>query len=208
MRYPLRMTALLLGLGMLGMTVAQAEPEKPAPAADPAQAAAMAKMKEASSPNENHKVFEPLVGKWTYTLQWWMNPEAPAQSMRGNTENSLLYGGRFLKQKVKGDPMAEGEPAFEGLLLMGYDNVRKEYQSVWLDNMMTGLMTGKGGYDAATKTLTQEGAFACPMTGETERSFRSAWKSVDTDHNVYESYSKTPEGKEFKSMEILYTRAQ
>ena len=193
--------------------VVQAESAKPVeqgkmvqPVMDPAKQAMMEAMKKAGSPNEGHKVFEPLVGTWTYTAQWWMSPEAPSESMTGSASNSLLFGGRFLKQEIRGQ--AEGQPPFEGLGFLGYDNLRKEYQSVWLDNMSTGMMIGKGQFDPAANTLTDQGEFSCPLTMETRRSFRSVWKIVDSEHTLYETYMRTPEGREFKAMEIHYTRAQ
>ncbi len=74
--------------------------------------------------------------------------------------------------------------------------------------MATGMMMGTGAFDAATKTLTDQGDFSCPMTGEAHRQFRTAWKVVDQNHNLYENYMRTPEGREFKSMEIHYTRVE
>ena len=46
------------------------------------------------------------------------------------------------------------------------------------------------------------------MTGETHRQFRAVWTVVDQDHNTYENYMHTPDGREFKAMEIRYTRTQ
>ena len=198
--------------------VARAEQGKPAqPAAmeagkqaamDPAQVAAMEAMQKAGSPTENHKALEPLAGTWTYTAQWWMAPEAAPETMTGTAVNTVIFGGRFLKQEIAGQPAAEGQPPFEGIGFTGYDNIRKEYQSVWFDNMMTGMMTGTGEFDAATKTLTDQGDFSCPLTGESHRWYRTTWTVTDPNHTAYASYSRTPEGREFKSMEMLYTRAQ
>ncbi len=199
----------------VGMGLARAEqpravePTQPAsaePAMDPAKQAAMEAMQKLGSPTEGHKVFEPLVGQWTYTAQWWMAPEAPPESMTGTSTNSLIFGGRFLQQQVRGQ--GEGQPPFEGLGVLGYDNIRKEYQSLWLDNMATGMMNGTGQFDAPTSTLTEQGEFSCPMTGEAHRPFRSVWKLVDQDHSLYESYSRAPDGREFKTLELRYTRAQ
>jgi len=188
--------------------LASAEPEKAAqPAMDPAMEAAMAKMKELGGPSEGHKALAPLAGGWTYTGQWWMSPDQPAQPMTGTAVNTLIFGGRFLKQEFRGDPM-EGQPLFEGIGFTGYDNIRKEYQTVWFDNMNTSMMRGAGQFDAATKTLTDQGDFSCPITGESHRWYRSAWNVADPNHTTYESYSRTPEGKEFKSFELRYTRAQ
>lgn len=204
----------------IGVRLAQSEQAKPmmaqpaavepvaAGAADPAaaQAAAMAKMQELGSPNEHHQVLEPLVGTWTYVGEFRMAPDGPAQTMTGTANNSLIFGGRFLKQEITGQ--GEMMPAFEGIGYLGYDTIRNEYTSVWFDNMMTGIMRGAGQYDLSTKTLTEQTDFSCPMTGEAHRQSRNVWRLVDEHSNVYESYSTGPDGQEFKSMEIRYTRAQ
>lgn len=188
--------------------VARAAEKAAQPAMDPEQQAAMEAMQRLGSPSEGHKALEPLAGTWSYTAEWRMSPDGPAESMSGTSANTLILGGRFLKQEVNGPAMEEGMPPFEGVGFTGYDNLRKEYQSIWFDNMMTGMMRGAGQFDAATKTLTDEGDFSCPVTGETHRWYRTVWMVVDQDHTTYESYSRTPEGQEFKSMEIRYTRTQ
>ena len=158
------------------------------------------------SPGEGHKALEPFVGNWTYTAQWWMAPDGPPESMMGTVSNSLIFGGRFLKQEFRG--VSADQPPFEGLGFVGYDNIRKEYQTVWFDNMATGMMVGSGQFDAVSKSLTDQGDFSCPLTGETHRKFRTVWKVIDQDHNVYENHMSTPDGKEYKAMVISYTRAQ
>jgi Protein of unknown function (DUF1579) len=96
-----------------------------------------------------------------------------------------------------------GQP-FEGMGIMGYDNEKKQYQSVWIDNMGTGIMTGSGNYDPNTKTLTDQGKFSCPAEGE--KSYRAVLKMKDNDNFTYEWYMAGPDGKEFRAMEIVYTR--
>lgn len=190
-----------------GATLARAEQMKMAePMMDPAKQAAMEAMQQLGSPSEGHKALEPFVGTWTYTAQWWMSPDGAPESMRGTTTSRLIFGGRFLQQEVRGE--VEGQPPFEGIGLTGYDNIRKEYSSAWLDNMSTGIMTGTGQFDHSTNTLTEHSDFSCPMTGEAHRTARAVWTVVDPDHNTYESYMRTPEGAEYKAMRIEYARAQ
>ena len=208
MRTIIRSVTVFSCLLALSVGAAQAKEHEQAAAVDPAQQAAMEAMKKLGSPGEGHKALEPLAGNWNYTLEWRMAPDASAQAMTGTAVNTWVFGGRFLRQEVTGSPMAEGEPPFEGMGLLGYDNMRQEYQSVWLDNMMTGMMRGVAQYDPAAKTLAEQGTFSCPMTGEKERWYRTEWKIVDADHAVYSSYSKDPQGNEFKSMEIQYARAK
>ena len=207
MRTAVRLMAGVAGIVALSIGIARAEQAKPLqPPINPEQQAKMEAMQKLGSPSEGHKALEPLVGTWSYTAQMWMSPDAPPESMTGTTVNTVIFGGRFLKQEIAGQ--AEGWPPFEGVGFTGYDNIRKEYQTVWFDNMNTSMMRGDGQFDAATNTLTDQGDFSCPMTGEAHRWYRSAWTVVDANHTTYASYSKTPEGKEFKSMEIHYTRAQ
>ena len=192
---------------VVGSGLAQAEEAKPAqPAMDPAKQAAMEAMQRAGSPGEAHKALKPFAGSWTYTAQWWMSPDAPPQSMTGTAVNTLIFGGRFLKQEFRGQAEGEGQPPFEGVGFTGYDNLRKAYQTVWFDNVATGMMVGSGQFDAAANALTNQGDFSCPLTMETHRLFRSVWTLVDPDHNTFENYMRGPDGREFKAMEIRYSR--
>ena len=163
--------------------------------------AMMEKWKEYSTPNENHKVLGTLVGEWNHTVKWWMSPDAKPEESKGTSEIEWIMGGRFIQHEVEGTSM--GQP-FEGMGVMGYDNEKKQYQSVWIDNMGTGIMRGSGNYDPKTKTLTDEGTFSCPAEGE--KSYRGVTKIIDKDHFTYEMYMAGPDGKEFRAMEIVYTR--
>ena len=197
----------VVSMVVLAAGVARAEDAKTAqPPMDPAKQAAMEAMQKLGSPSEAHKALEPLAGSWTCTGQFWMAPDAPPETMTGSASLSLIFGGRFLKQEFRGQ--TPDQPPFKGLGFVGYDNIRKEYTSVWLDNMATGIMTATGQFDPATKAFTEKSDFSCPVTGEAHRQARSVWTIVDQNHNTYETYMTAPDGHEFKGMEIKYTRAQ
>ena len=163
--------------------------------------AMMEKWKEFSTPNENHKVLDTLVGEWDYTIKMWMSPDAKPEESKGTSEIKSIMGGRFIEHSAEGTSM--GQP-FEGMGIMGYDNEKKQYQSVWIDNMGTGIMTGSGNYDPNTKTLTDQGQFSCPAEGE--KSYRAVLKMINKDNFTYEWYMTGQDGKEFRAMEIVYTR--
>ncbi len=165
----------------------------------------MAEAMQRGTPGLGHKALDPFIGKWSNVVLMWMKPgDAPKES-KGTNENTWILGGRFIRQDYRGS--FNGQP-FEGLGLTGYDNVRGEYQSIWLDNFMTGMMYGTGAYEAKSKTVSVGGTFSCPMTQEKDRWFRFEWKMLDNDHHKYFSYSKDSEGKEFLSMEITFTRSK
>ena len=182
--------------------------EAKAPAAAPTEAekqAKMAEMQKLMQPGENHKVLDAIAGKFNAKVTMWMEPGKEPEVSTGVTENTWVYGGRFLQQKYTGT--FQGQP-FEGTGIVGYDNVKKEYISIWYDSMMTGIMSSAGQYDAATKTLTEKGTVSCPMSGQKDMPMRTALTITDNDHHVYDSYAPGPDGKEMKGMSIAYERVK
>ena len=169
--------------------------------------AMMAKWMEISSPNENHKVLESLIGEWDHVVKWWDSPEMEPQVSKGSSKTSWIMGGRFIQQDVEGEAM--GQP-FQGMGITGYDNVAKKYISTWIDTMSTGMMKGSGQYDAATNTLTEEGIYSCPFKGDdTDKAYKTVITFVDENTYTYEMYSTGPMGGDvFRTMEITYTKKQ
>jgi len=171
------------------------------PAMDPQMEAWM----KASTPSDNHKNLEIFNGNFTYTMKWWKGPEATPEESSGMTNGQWILGGHFIQQNVSGTAM--GQP-FEGISITGYDNVKGEYSTVWIDNMSTGMMTSHSQFDAATKSFSETGSFACPMTGKKDMTFRGAIQITDNDNYTYQMYSADETEKEFKMMEITYARVQ
>ena len=154
------------------------------------------------SPSDNHKVLDPLVGTWSHIVKWWMTPDRPPETSKGTSEIKWVLGGRYLLHAVKGTSM--GQP-FEGMGLTGFDNGKQTYQMIWMDTMGTGMMLGEGTYDSGTKTLTDRGRFTDPMVGQ--RSYRGVVTFIDDGRYSYEMYVADETGKEFRMMEIMYTRS-
>lgn len=203
---------LVVVLGLVGMAVlaapvlAQDSAPKSAevqmPAASGMDEAMMAKMKEYSTPNENHKALDPLVGSWDYSLKWWKAPGDPSEESTGTNEVKWIMDGRFIEQTTMGSMMNQ---PFEGRGITGFDNLKKEYTSIWLDNMATGVMVSSATYDPAMKTFTEKGSFSCPII-QGQMPFRTITKIIDDNTHTYEMYMNDKDGKEFKSMEITYKR--
>ena len=163
--------------------------------------AMMATWQAYASPNDNHKMLDPLVGTWSHVAKWWMTPDSQPETSKGTSETKWVMGGRYLQHAAKG--MSMGQP-FEGMGFTGFDNGRQTYQTIWMDNMGTGMMIGEGSYDSSKKTLTDHGRFTDPMVGQ--RSYRGVITFIDDDRYSYEMYGADENGKEFRMMEILYTR--
>ncbi len=155
------------------------------------------------SPGPMHQYLEPLVGSWELTTKYRMTPEQPWLESTAQAEREWILDGRFVKETVDAEFM--GQP-FHGIGFFGYDNVREQYCSMWIDSMVTGIMTAAGSSSDGGKTISFEGTNANPMTGEKDAWFRHVMRVVSDDENVFEMYAKDPSGKEFKTMEITATR--
>ena len=128
----------------------------------------------------------------------------------GKAEFKWILGNRIMVQEAKNNPGPQdammGGP-FEGYGMMGYDNVSKKYYGTWADNMGTGIMTSEGTADASGKVFTYESEYNCPIIGK-EKDVKTVTKFDGDDKMVYQMFDKAPDGKEFQSLEVSYTRAK
>lgn len=150
-----------------------------------------------------HAHLQPLAGRWKQTVKWWMTPDAPPQVYTGTCEYKWILGKKFLLQEVKGD--MEGQP-FEGMGLMGYDNFKKKYTGMWVDSMGTAIMSSLGTCDDSGKVFTMIGQLDDVFTGKANQKFRSVVRIINNDMHTDEMYQTGPDGKEYKALEITYTR--
>jgi hypothetical protein len=166
---------------------------------------AMAKnWEEYMTPAKEHKMMASWDGTWTGQVSLWNSPGQPPTQSTTTVINKMVLGGRYQQANFTGDMM--GMP-FEGMSTLAFDNAKKEFVSTWIDNMGTGMMVSTGKWDAATKSVTFRGKTVDPTAGNgKEVELREVFKVIDNDHQAMEMYSMDPSGKEFKSMEIKFTR--
>lgn len=164
----------------------------------------MQKMMKLTSASEAHQVFDLFVGNWNYIGKFKMSPDSPVQEMIGTSKMDLIYGGRFLQQTAQGPWMGM---EFNGTGITGYDNVRKEYISIWFDNMSTGIMMMRGSYNDENKTINLAGEYSCPMKEKSDCKGRVEWTITSDDQHQYRSFNYDENGNEYLAMEITYSRA-
>ena len=158
--------------------------------------------KESMAITEHHKMLAKASGTWNADVTMWMAAGAPPMKSTATTVNTMIFGGLYQQSKHNGNMM--GAP-FEGISTTAYDNVAKEYVSTWIDNMGTGIMKLDGTYDPATKSVTYIGKQLDPMLNK-ETTIRQVFKYVDDKHQVMEMYMPGKDGKEYKGMEIHFTK--
>ncbi len=167
----------------------------------PEQKAMMKAYERAATPGDAHKALNPLIGTWDAVVKFFPAPGAPAMTSTGVSDNHWILGGRYLEQRFKGESM--GQP-FEGVGYTGYDNVKKQYFGTWIDSMSTAVMVSTGTTQAG-KTWTFTSSMPDPMSGKTIP-VEEKMSVVDNDKHVFEMWNPGPDGKNYKSMEITYTR--
>ncbi len=169
---------------------------------DPAEMeAAFAKaMEKYGAPSVEHEMLAKRVGQWKASTKFWMDPSGPPQVHEGESTMEMIMDGRYLFQQYK---MNFNGMSFEGIGITAYDRMKGEYQTIWIDNMATGILwaTGKESHGV----FVYNGKAPDMMTGKYV-SNRTVERMVNDDTILYEVYTPGPDGKEFKSMEITYTR--
>ncbi|PQJ10227.1 hypothetical protein CJD36_016185 [Flavipsychrobacter stenotrophus] len=184
-------------------TTVAATPAKEETKAPPMDSAA--KMKawmDYATPGDMHKMLASMSGKWSAETTMWEEEGKAPQMGSGVCENKMIMGGRYEVSTFHGTMM--GMP-FEGTNTIAYDNGKKKFISTWIDNMGTGMMNLEGTYDAAGKALNLTGKCVDLLTGK-DMEIREVTKMIDDKHQVMEMYTTPAGGKEFKTMEIKYTK--
>ncbi len=160
-------------------------------------------MMAAMAPGEMHRRLAPLEGEWALKTKWRMGPDSPWEDAEATAHREWIFGGRYLIEKVKGEtPMGP----FEGMSIMGYDNLREEYVTIWIDNWSTGFHIARGEAGENPKVMESEGHISNPMTGEKEQWFRDRMEIVSGEKNVFQTFHKGPDGDEYMAMEIVGKR--
>jgi hypothetical protein len=193
-------TLTLAMVGGLVITAFAADEKKAPPAMDPA---AQQAMMQAMAPGAHHEHMKKLAGNFDYTIKMWMDPSAPPVESTGKRSADFLLGGRYLQEKISGTFM--GMP-FEGISLMAYDNLAKEYVMTWIDNMGTGIVVYHGQCDAKGTTWTMSGDTIDPATGKTV-TMKSVTRVVDDNTVTMEMSGPGADGKNFKMLELTMKRS-
>lgn len=153
------------------------------------------------TPGSMHEMMAKHVGEWKMVSKMWMEPDAEPIVSEGTVNAEMILGGRYLKMVAK-FPMMGMQT--EGWSLEAYDNGKKEFINIWIDNMGTGVAISTGKFDDATKSIIYNGKMYDPLAGK-DVEFKSVSKMVSDNEMVFEMFGNF-DGKEVKMMEINYTR--
>ena len=174
----------------------------PPPALDPE--AAMERWKDYATPGDMHKMMATWDGQWTSEITSWDQPGSTPHKSVATAQNKMVLNGLYQELVITGNMM---EMPFEGKQTLAYDKIKKLFVSTWIDNMGSGIMYSEGPWDEATQTITLKGNMVHAGFGQ-EIPVRQVTKIVDENTQVMEMYMPGPDGKEFKTMEIVSKRSK
>ncbi len=165
-------------------------------------------MKNVAAPGPEHRQIKNFAGDWEIAGKFRMDPNAPWTDSKSTSHAELILGGRFVIQKIKGQPMPEmgmNEP-FEGFGMIGFDRDKKKYISTWADNMGTMIMTAEGDASEGAHTISFTSHYQCPMRHKATW-MRTVYKIEGPDKYILQMYGPNDtDGKEFLSGELVHTR--
>lgn len=168
----------------------------------PDSATMMKNWQDYMTPGDMHKEMAKWDGEWNGEVTMWMAPGVTEQKSSSVATNKMIMNGLYQQSTHTGNMM--GMP-FNGISTTAFDNHRKEFVSTWIDNMGSGIMVMKGPWDEATKTINMKGRMVDPGTKQ-DTDVRETFKIIDDNNQEMEMFVIAPDGKEFKTMNIKFTR--
>ena len=109
-----------------------------------------------------HKILGALVGHWKSKIPPQITgPAVTNQESESTADGKLVMGGRFAQVAPQGS--MGGQP-FEGMMLVGFDEVINRYTASWVDTTSNAIIHYVGTFDAAKKQLTLTAHYSEPNT--------------------------------------------
>jgi hypothetical protein len=162
----------------------------------------MEMMMKYAMPGKNHEVLKKYVGDWDVEVRSWAKPGDQPMMSKATLKNQLIFDGRYVKCQFEGMMMGQ---KFMGLEIFGYDLFQNKYTTFWIDTMSTYFFLTTGTLDASGKVLTETGTSPDPMTGKMQK-VKDVTTFMQDGKYKFEMFMVGPDGKEFKTMELLATR--
>ena len=196
---------LLIALSV-SVTPGGAQEEEPSQLEDDATAAlneeSEVDLEELTIPGAPHELLAGTVGDWDLTIRIWTAPDTEPVESAGTASGRWILGERFVETTYAGTVM---EREFEALKIEGYEKASSEYVTTWRDKLGTYTMIFRGRCDTTCLTRTMTAEFLDPVS-DTKLKIKGVTTLTEDEGYTYESFVVTPDGKEFKNMELVAAR--
>ena len=155
-----------------------------------------------SRPGPSHKLLEMFAGEWDSEISFRSGPNDERQVSSGASNIHWVLGNRFLQEDFEGE--AAGEK-FQGMGLMGYDNGARQFKMVWIDSLNTALAVSAGRYNPERNVFEMTSDVYDPLLGAV-KTVKSVLHVKSPDKYEFSMVDTAPDGREFTSLEMVYTR--
>ena len=157
------------------------------------------------TPGEHHDHLQFFVGDWAIDGKFRMSPDMDWMHSTSRAKHESMLGGRFIAEHVDGEEMPGFEGVFKGFGVLGFDNQKQKYIGLWMDNMMTSIMSGSGTCDGKGQNIRMTSRSYHPRAGK-EIDIRWEYEVHGPDSYTFRTYEPDMEGKDYLAMELKYTR--
>ncbi|HNX50284.1 MAG TPA: DUF1579 family protein [Thermoanaerobaculaceae bacterium] len=154
------------------------------------------------TPGPEHAVLARRVGSWDVTVRAWSAPDASPRESKGRSEWQPLLGGRFFEERFE---VTRPNGRYEARGLAGFDKIRKQYVSTWIDGGGTSILRSVGTADPTGKILTFSSESPDPVHG-TVGTIRTVETEVDATTWTMEAFRPDQAGHEYRSAVFTYHR--
>lgn len=159
---------------------------------------------EAGIPGKMHEYLAKGAGTWAGKSIMKMTADSEPMNSECTLTVTPIMDGRFVKTEMVGEMPGMGP--ISGLGITGFDNVSKKFQCTWADSCSTGMMQGTGELSSDGSTMTMTYTANCPVTKKPV-AFREIQRRTGDNTMTLEMHGPDMvTGKEFKMMEIAFTR--
>lgn len=155
------------------------------------------------APTKDHEWLKQLVGEWDVTFKISMQPDQPPAESAG-TDSVRMLGDYWVVAETKSTMM--GAP-FSGILSLGYNALKEQFNGTWIDSMGGQLWVYKGTLNDAGDALTleTEGPSLTEGPDKTAR-YKEVIQITGKDSRTFTSNTETEPGKWMKILTIEYRR--
>ena len=208
----------LLTIGTLGLLAGHAlsqsgadESSTPAPAMPSPEEKMFEEDAKIIQPSAKHKVLERFLGTWEQTTHiWMMGPQGKATEVKGEVVNTWLVEDLWMIGEStggkSGNPIIDAMLPTQSFTIMGYDNYKKKFVTVHVQDKSTAMVTGFGNLTRDGNTLISYGTIDQPLTGEHDKMVKYIYRFHDADHIVLEIHDLAIGEQNTKVVEMEFRR--
>ena len=155
----------------------------------------LAKWQAVRVPSKQHELLRKLVGEWDIILRFHAGEQT--WESRCTSQCTLLHGGRFMLEQITGQVYAPDEKGsmqlelFTATRLLGYDNYKKTFVGIFIDNGNTTMLSFLGIQkpDPSSEEIVMFGLIDEPMLDIHDTTMKYLLRLKDKDHYAWERYA-------------------